>query len=65
MITSKQILDMIAAWDIDYTPKYRRSVCTGCGKQGHKFWHIWLEDGGFMKEVHLCRKCGEKYKMFV
>ena len=65
MITSKQILDLIGQIKIDYSPKYRRSLCTSCGKQGNKFWHIWLNDGGFMKEVHICRKCGEKYGMKV
>ena len=65
MITSKQILDLIASQSIDYTPKYRRSMCTGCLRKGHKFWHIWLEDGGFKKEIHLCRKCGLKYGMKV
>lgn len=24
-------------------------------------WHLWLDDGGFKKEVHMCRRCGRDY----
>jgi len=63
MITNKQILDILATQNIDFTPKYRRSLCTSCLKQGNKFWHIWLDEGGYKKEIHICRKCGLEYGM--
>ena len=63
MINTQQILDILNSQEIDFTPKYRRSVCTVCLKEGNKFWHIWLNSHGWKKEVHVCKKCGLKYGM--
>jgi hypothetical protein len=30
-----------------------------------EMWHIWLKDGGFKKEIHLCKKCGYKYNLYI
>jgi RNase P subunit RPR2 len=65
MITEDQILEILATQKIYFIPKYRRSLCSACLKEGNKFWHIWLNKGGYKKEVHICRKCGEKYGMKV
>jgi hypothetical protein len=63
MITEDQILELLGAQPIHYEPSYRVPICTGCRKPGYKFWHIWLDKGGFKKEIHLCKKCGLDYGM--
>jgi len=65
MITKKQILEILGTQHIDFTPKYRRSLCSVCLTEHNKFWHIWLVGGGYKKEIHVCRKCGKKYGMIV
>lgn len=27
-----------------------------------RMWHLWLHEDGFRKEVHMCRKCGRRYR---
>jgi hypothetical protein len=61
LITSEQILEILAGQTIDFTPQYRQSLCSVCLKPKNKFWHIWLVEGGYKKEIHICRKCGKAY----
>lgn len=42
-------------------PRYRRATCVDCGRPMIRMWHLWLLDGGFKKEVHLCKRCGKKW----
>ena len=43
-------------------PAFRMATCVACGKRMVRMWHLWLRDGGFKKEVHLCRRCGKAYQ---
>ncbi len=43
-------------------PSYRMATCVRCGRRMARMWHLWLHDGGFKKEIHLCRRCGKHYR---
>lgn len=43
-------------------PGYRKATCVDCGKTMTRMWHCWLRDGGFKKEIHLCRRCGAQWQ---
>ena len=43
-------------------PSFRMATCVVCGRRMVWMWHLWLRDGGFKKEVHLCRRCGRAYQ---
>lgn len=42
-------------------PTFRMATCVKCGRRMIFMWHLWLRDGMFKKEVHLCRRCGKNY----
>lgn len=44
------------------SPEYRLATCVKCGTPMIRMWHLWLGDGGFKKEVHLCGRCGLDYQ---
>ena len=60
-VTQKELVRLANKWKIDWKPKYRKATCANCGIEMTKMWHIWLDEGGYKKEIHLCKKCGEKY----
>lgn len=41
-------------------PSVRFSRCAGCGKRVYRPAHLWLEHGGFKKELHLHRRCARR-----
>ena len=43
-------------------PRFRRATCVNCGRPMLRMWHLWLAEGGFKKEVHMCRRCGKAYR---
>ena len=61
MITQNELLALVERWPIDYTPQYRRFVCAKCGCEMDMAWHVHLVEGGFKREIHLCKSCGEDY----
>lgn len=63
MITQEQLIELSKEWKIDWKPEYRRFICCDCHKTIAKAWHIWFTENSFIKEAHLCRKCGLKYEM--
>lgn len=42
-------------------PGYRQATCVKCGKPMIYMWHLWLNVGGFKKEIHMCFECGKPY----
>jgi HNH endonuclease len=42
-------------------PSYRQATCVKCGKKMIYMWHLWLKEGGFKKECHMCFDCGRPY----
>jgi RNase P subunit RPR2 len=60
MIAQTVLAQLANKWEIKWTPEYRRAICISCGRNVHKMWHIWLEEGGFKKEVHICKQCEKK-----
>jgi hypothetical protein len=42
-------------------PEFRRATCVRCGMGMIFMWHLWLHEGGFKKEIHMCGNCGERY----
>jgi hypothetical protein len=42
-------------------PTFREATCVKCGAAMEQMWHLWLHDGGFKKEIHMCAHCGEDY----
>lgn len=43
-------------------PSYRMATCVQCGRRMVCMWHLWVSNGGFKKEVHMCRRCGKRYR---
>lgn len=46
-------------------PTYRPATCVVCTRPMTSMWHLWLHEGGFKKEIHMCLRCGEGYGLFV
>lgn len=65
MISQDQLVAMQNKWNINYYPSYREPECNNCGKKIRKMWHLWLRHNGYMKEAHVCRRCGERYGLIV
>ena len=42
-------------------PSYRPATCVVCTIPLASMWHLWLHEGGFKKEIHMCWKCGWEY----
>lgn len=42
-------------------PGFRKATCVKCGRKMVRMWHLWLHDGGFKKEIHMCKRCGKDY----
>jgi hypothetical protein len=40
---------------------FRRAICIKCSRPIETMWHCWHDDGGYLKEQHLCRDCGRDY----
>lgn len=36
---------------------YRRATCVVCSDPMVEMWHLWLDDGGLKKEIHMCARC--------
>jgi len=62
MISQKDLVRLANKWEINWKQEYRLPSCADCGKKGYKFWHCWLKDGGYFKELHLCRRCYRTYE---
>jgi RNase P subunit RPR2 len=63
MITQEELVRLANKWPIDWKPKYRRPICANCGVTMAVMWHCWLNEGGYKKEIHLCKKCGNQYNL--
>jgi hypothetical protein len=64
-IPQSQLLEWANKWEPEASaspPAYRKASCVQCGEPMVEMWHLWLSDGGFKKEVHLCRTCGEEWE---
>lgn len=42
-------------------PGFRKATCVKCGEPMVEMWHLWLNEGGFKKEIHMCENCGKDY----
>lgn len=42
-------------------PGFRMATCVKCSKPMIYMWHLWLNIGGFKKEIHMCEECGDEY----
>lgn len=38
-------------------PGFRRATCVVCSQAMIVMWHLWLHEGGFKKEIHMCADC--------
>lgn len=64
MITQKQLQKLVDKWDVSYKPTFRRPGCADCGTTlWFRMWHVFLKEFGNKREIHLCGKCGRKYKL--
>ena len=57
---AKKLLEIVKTWHPKDYPVYRSFKCGSCKKFIRKAWHVWLKDGGWKVEVHLCMKCYAK-----
>lgn len=39
--------------------EYRQATCANCERPMVRMYHCWLTQGGFYKELHLCKTCYE------
>ena len=58
---SKELLEIVKTWHPKDYPVYRNFKCGRCKRSIRKAWHVWLQDGGYRIEVHLCMKCYNKF----
>lgn len=59
-VTQAELVELAQRWEpaASASPPGRRlSRCAGCGRRTVRPWHIWLRDGGFRKELHVCNGC--------
>lgn len=59
-IPQPTLLEMVNRWEPQASssePAYRAATCVQCAEPMTEMWHVWLGDGGFKKEVHLCWDC--------
>jgi hypothetical protein len=59
-VTQAQLAALAESWEpaASATPPHRRlSRCASCGHRMWFPWHIWLDHGGFKKELHVCNRC--------
>lgn len=59
--TQQTLVDLANRWEPEASnspPGFRRATCVVCAREMESMWHLWLEDGGFKKEIHACRECG-------
>jgi hypothetical protein len=65
-MTNQEIANELDKFPVEFTPieliktEYRAPTCFGCGRFIRKAFHIHYEAKGNHRELHLCRKCGEK-----
>lgn len=62
MLTREQVSALANSWEPEAsqsTVKFRKATCVMCARPMSKMWHIWLDDGEFKKEIHMCKKCGK------
>lgn len=56
-----KLLELANRWEPEASsspPVFRAATCVQCGEPMAEMWHVWLKDGGFKKEIHLCWDCG-------
>jgi hypothetical protein len=59
-IPQEQLAALAESWEPEASatpPKRRLSRCAACGGRMWFPWHIWLNSGGFKKELHVCNRC--------
>ena len=44
-------------------PSFRKATCVVCKDPMVEMWHLWLHEGGFKKEIHMCIRCGLDYNL--
>lgn len=66
MITQKQLDELVKKWgEPSYEPKLRFATCADCGRKLYfGMWHCFIGEYGYKREIHLCRRCGKKYKLW-
>ncbi|HEX6970002.1 MAG TPA: hypothetical protein VF174_14505 [Micromonosporaceae bacterium] len=60
LIPQDQLAALAASWEPQASaspPRRRLSRCAACGGRMWFPWHIWLDAGGFKKELHVCNRC--------
>jgi hypothetical protein len=60
LIPQDQLAALAQSWEPEASqtaPARRLSKCASCGKRMLFPWHIWLDAGGFKKELHVCNRC--------
>lgn len=68
MITQEQLVDLANHWEPEASqspPGFRKATCVVCAAPMVEMWHLWLGDGGFKKEIHMCARCGMDYGLMV
>lgn len=63
-ISQDELYKLVVPWNVDYIPEYRRFTCARCGCKLDLAWHIHFKEHGYMREIHLCNKCGYQYGYF-
>jgi hypothetical protein len=59
-VTQDQLAALADSWEPEASaspPARRRSGCAACGGRMWFPWHIWLHEGGYKKELHVCNRC--------
>ena len=45
----------------NFTQAFRMATCASCERRMIRMHHCWLTDGRWFKELHLCRRCWNRY----
>lgn len=64
-IPQQELLRLAEHWEPEASQspqKYRFATCVKCGRRLFLgMYHLWICVGGFKKELHMCRRCGQDY----
>lgn len=60
------LADLANQWEPEASaspPSFRRATCVVCAQPMERMWHLWLQEGGFKKEIHMCARCGMDHSL--
>lgn len=63
-IPQEVLVELANRWEPEASSSpigFRKATCVVCAAPMVEMFHIWIKDGGFKKELHMCLECGEGY----